>query len=246
MKQILVLKDRNDILNSLIGRNFDQKLKDEAYQMLIEIHKGYFGSGLKCLVYNVDQKTNKVLGIGGSSLLQDQKTGKIYSDLIVENFIKFWGAMISTPTGGDRAVSLERESSVTFFNFGVYNDNNPHRGYNRTCGAKINIGDSALAPTRTDARLVSKFVTSPESLLKIVSNPFSGAPYISGTGQITPISATIQPTGGAGTIREAGLYFVGEPTTGSAPSFMFGHDSISPNVAFIAGQSITIEYTWQL
>jgi len=247
MKQILVLKDRNDILNSLIGRTFDQKLKDEAYEMLVEIHKGYFGSGLKCLVYNVDVKTNKVLGVGGSSLLQEKKTGKIYSDLITENFLKFFGAIMGGLTGGDRAVNLRREASPFGFNVHIYDDANPHDGYNQsTLGGFINVGDSATAPTRTDERLNSKFVTSPESLLKTFSNPNSGAPYNSGTGKIFPISTTIFPTGGSGTIRESGCYLEFVPTTGSSPNFMVAHDLISPTVAFVAGQAITIEYTWQI
>jgi len=227
MKQILVLKDRNDILNSLIGRNFDQKLKDEAYQMLVEIHKGYFGSGLKCLVYNVDRKTNKVLGVGGSSLLQEKKTGKIYSDLITINFLKFFGGIMGGLTGGDRPVSLEREADTSLFNVHCYDDANPHDGYNQsTLGGFINVGDSATAPARGDARLNSKFVTSPESLLRVFSNPNSGAPYNSGTGKIFPISATIFPTGGLGTIRESGCYLElsrASPRAGAvalSPTFM--------------------------
>jgi len=246
-QQIIVLKNRNDLLNSFVGKSFDQKLKDEAYQMLVEIHKGYFSSGLKCLVYNVDQKTNKVLGIGGSSLLQNKKTGEIYSDLIMGNFLRFWGGMVSTPTGGDRTINMGREASPPAgFNVNIYDDNSSHKGYNQTLGGKINIGSSATAPDRADERLGAKFVSSPESLLRVISNPNSGSIYNSGTGRISPITANIQPTGGAGTIRETGLYLNCVPVTGGAPDFMFAHDSISPNVVFVAGQAINIEYTWQL
>jgi len=245
-QQLIVLKNRNDLLKTLIGRNFDQKLKDEAYEILMKIHKGYLGSPLKVLVYNVDTKTNKVLGIGGSSLLKNPETGKIISDLIPINFITFWNAFIGTVTGLDRNVFLEREPDVVFREYGIYNDSNPHRGYNQSLGGRINIGQSATAPTRTDVRLNSKFVTSPESAVKTVDNPNQGAVYTSATGKISPITANIQPTGGAGTIQETGLYLNATPVSGGTADSMFAHDVISPSVSFIAGQSITIEYTWQI
>ena len=99
MKQYLLLKEKNDSLNSLIGKSFNEKSKFEAEKILTEIHKGYFSSWTKALVYCIEPKTNEILGVGGSSLFYDKTRKRIHSDILMENFGVLLRAKFTKVTG---------------------------------------------------------------------------------------------------------------------------------------------------
>jgi len=242
MKQYLILKEKNDSLNSLIGKSFNEKSKLEAEKILTEIHKGYFSSWSKALVYNIDQKTNEILGVGGSSLLYDYKTKRIRSDLILDNYGKFINAWFTFTSGVNVDIS---NTDVLGAGIGlrIYQVGATGSPYNNQYGLRIAIGSSSII-SRSDFNLTAPFVTSPESLRTSI---LGTSIYTSGTGKITAINTGISPTGGAGTIAETGLFTIlGRLAVGNQNTVMLTHDAISPTVSFIAGQQIVINYTWQL
>ena len=70
--------------------------------------------------------------------------------------------------------------------------------------------------------------------------------YVSGLGQIQ-VTATIGPTVGAGTVSETvDMWHFQDVTTSVPRNFLMAHDLISPGVAFIAAQTLTVQYTWQI
>jgi len=242
MKQYLLLKEKNDSLNSLIGKSYNQKSKFEAEKILTEIHKGYFSSWSKALVYCIEPKTNEILGVGGSSLFQNKKTKRIHSDLIMDNFGEFWKALFTFTVSSVQLAVMKSDDGV-LASYQLYLPSASGVGYNNQFGVRIQIGSSSVI-ARTDFKITTPFGNSPESLQL---NILGTSTYQSGTGKIIGINTTFSPTGGSGTVSESALFGVmGVGSTGSQRRVLMAHDAISPPVPFTSGKIITVSYTWQL
>ncbi len=241
-QQYVLLREKSDSLNSLIGKSFNEKSKLEAEKILTEIHKGYFSSWTKALVYCIEPKTNEILGVGGSSLLYDKKRKRIHSDLLMDNFGEFLRALFTFAVSPTEINALWKSDDGVTANYGFYIPA-VAVGYNDEMGMRIQIGSSSVI-ARTDFKITTPFVSSPESLQ---FNILANSTYQSGTGKIIGISITISPTGGSGTVRESALFLrAGVRPVGNGRRILFAHDAISPVVNFTSGKIITVNYTWQL
>lgn len=236
-QQYVLLRKENDSLNSLIGQSFNQKSKFEAYKILSEIHeKANVRSMSKVLVYCVDPKSNQILGVGGSSLMQNKKNGKIVSDLISDNFGFMWTFFHRSP------ISLTLSVNYIDIN-GNVNPRNLYRvggnGQWDRLGGMIQVGSGTTPPARTDFKIETPFVSSPESTIAGIAG-FSV--YSPATGKITGIARQISPTGSSGTVNESALF---QEWRNPGNRYLLARDSISPGVSFIAAQNIVVDYTWQ-
>ncbi len=230
------MRKENDLLNSLIGKSFNQKNKFEAEKILNEIHS-------KAQDRSIDKKTlcyvtknNEILGLGGSTLMKD-KDGKIISNLILDNFGKFLAGIFK---GGliTNNVALKNQANVgqTFNIYGVTNLFNAQSNFR----SLLRVGSGNTPPTRQDFFVETVFGTAPES------NAFESAipVFNSGLGNFKNVGSIT--AGGSGTINESILFNVWDNSANVNELTTLFRDIISPGVSFIAGQSIALEYTVQL
>lgn len=235
-QQYVLLRKKNDLLNSLIGQSFNQKSKFEAYKILKEIHKQADQYSMeKALCYVVDNE--EIKGVGGSSLMKDKKTGEIVSDLILDQF-GVWLAGLCKGSSANFGITIQDQfnasrslntyGGITFNNDGIANK------------IELLIGSGITVPARTDFNVETAFGTAPESLAILSSNPVwnSSLGNFKNAGAIT--------AGGSGTINESVLRSIWDDTTSVTRGFSLYRDIISPGQSFIAGQTIALEYTVQL
>ncbi len=240
-QQLILLRKENDLLNSLIGQSFNQRTKLEAYKILTEIHsKAQDRSiGKMALCYVLDK--NEVLGVGGSTLLKD-KNGKIFSNLILDQFGVWLAGLFSFQSASARNILIKSTGGI-IKTVGVYTSGTffgiLQGGI--TVGAKIQVGSGSTAPARTDFTIETPFGTAPESSAFVApSNPV----YNSGLGNFKYNSSI--STGGAGTINESILTARWRDIGLTVDNYILFRDIISPSASFIAGQTIALEYTVQL
>ncbi len=236
-QQYVLLRKENDLLNSLIGQSFNQKSKFEAYKILTEIHsKAQDRSiGKMALCYIVDK--NEVLGVGGSTLLKDKK-GKIVSNLILDNFGILLAGLFKGGSG-EKSVVIKDVGGINQTLFAVATVSIKFNQQNAT-KILLAVGSGSLAPARTDFKIQTAFGTAPESLSFDTGIPV----YNSGLGNFKSLGSII--AGGSGTINESVLNPNWVNSGGAIKNFTIFRDIISPGQSFIAGQSITLEYTIQL
>jgi len=237
--QYELLRKNNDSLNCLIGKSFNQKSKFEAEKILTEIHsKAQNRSiGKTALCYVLDK--DEIKGVGGSTLIKD-KNGKIFSNLILDQFGEFLAGLMNQLTSlainrNIRTIS-NFNSTVTVIGNEPFNDNDA----GKILGTKMQVGSGSTAPLRTNFNIETAFGTAPESGFIAHGTPV----YNSSLGQIKFNGSII--SGGAGTINESGLLgdFV---RAGEIPeTYLLFRDIISPAQAFVAFETITLEYTTQL
>ncbi len=241
MKQeYILLREKNDLLNSLIGQSFNQKSKFEADNILKEIHKKADQYSMeKALCYVLDK--GEIKGVGGSSLMQNKKSGEIVSDLILDQFGVLFAGVLSKFQVADKIIQLKTTlgglvnlkaigSGTTF----------PQLGFGGI-GNRFQVGSGSTSPARSDFNIETAFGTAPESGLM---SPASDPVFNSGLGNFKMIASII--AGGAGTINESVWIGTFLNTANATNSYAFFRDIISPAVPFIAGQSIALEYTVQL
>ena len=239
-QQLILLREENDLLNSLIGQSFNQRTKFEAEKILTEIHsKAQDRSiGKMALCYVIDK--NQVLGVGGSTLLKDKK-GKITSNLILDNFGLWLAKIFSTLTTTNQ--------SFTGVNTGGANSPIHSRAltsnvFNITSGGAVGVrlivGSGSTPPARTDFFVQTKFITAPENALFASGFPV----YNSVLGNFKNLGSILAR--GSGTINESALVDRMRTQASGIADLSLFRDIISPAVPFIAGQSIALEYTIQL
>jgi len=235
-QQLILLREENDLLNSLIGQSFNERTKLEAYKILTEIHsKAQDRSiGKMALCYVLDK--NEVLGVGGSTLLKDKK-GKIISNLILDQF----GIVLAGVFKGDTLSKsvIVKDISAVDQSVTVVSSGSP---FVRSNSARmlLLVGSGSTSPTRQDFFIQTPFGTAPESLFFASSNPV----FNSGLGNFKNIGSIT--AGGAGTINESVLGAVWLDGLQVLRTWALFRDIISPAQSFIAGQSIALEYTIQL
>jgi len=236
-----LLRKENDLLNALIGKSYNQKSKLEAGKILAEIHsKGQsrlFDKRALCFI--VDK--NEIKGVGGSTLLKDKKTGKIISNLILDQ----WGLItagifrplstaISTITVNDNngnPVGVNVRTGGTFFLAVVGGI---------PVGSRLQVGASSTSPLRTDFAVNTPFVTAPEMNAFTTSTPV----WSSGVGTFK--TAGLITAGGSGTVRESILLQQWRDAGVGTRNYTLFRDLISPALGFGIGQSIALEYTVQM
>lgn len=241
MKQeYVLLKKENDLLNSLIGQSFNERTKLEAYKIIKEIHKQADQYSMeKALCYVVDK--GEVKGVGGSTLMKDKKTGEIVSDLILDQFGVLFAGVLSKFQVADKIIQLKNTSGAlinlkpigtptTFAQLGFGG-----------IGNRFQIGSGSTPPVRQDFNIETAFGTAPESGLM---SPATDPVFNSGLGNFKMIASIT--AGGAGTINESVWIGTWLNSANATNQYAMFRDIISPAVAFVAGQTIALEYTIQL
>ncbi len=237
-QQYVLLRQENDLLNELKGRTFNDRLKDDALKILNEIHdKADFTCPEKTLCYVV--RDNVLKGVGGSTLMKNTKTGKLHSDLILDNYGKFMAGIFKGLVGGANLMFLVDEVGATR-TLRVYTTSNQ---FNDAVARRVvlQVGGGITPPARDDFDIETALGTAPENVFFDCNIPvwISANGTFKNTGNIT--------AGGSGTINESILqHHWTEAGAGVSGIFTSFRDSISPGVAFIPGDGIIVEYTVQL
>ena len=239
-QQYIILSKENDLLNSLIGQSFNQRTKFEADKILKEIHKQADQYSMeKAMCYVIDK--GEIKGVGGSSLMQNKKTGEIVSDLVLNNFGILFAGVMSRFRAVDKIVSLINKlgAPITLKAIGT-STTFPQLGFGGI-GNSFQVGSGSTAPDRADFDIETAFGTAPEDTNMF---PATDPVFNSGLGNFKMIASIT--AGGAGTINES--IWIGRflNTSNGTNEYAFFRDIISPAVAFIAGQTIALEYTVQL
>jgi len=240
-QQYELLRERNDPLKELSGKTYNAKTKFEAEQILKEIHSvskdRMIDKNALCYILKEDE----IKGVGGSTLLQNKKTGEIESNLIMDNF-GFWLSSIyrrrTTATGPNPTLTDNANIGQAVRGYGAsvhFNESN------RSLGSRLAVGSGVTAPTRTDFNIETRFATAPEM------NDFFPAsdPVYNATNGNFSIVGSIT-AGGTGTVNE-GMEFQRYQAT-SASDFIFAmfRDIISPGQPFVISDTISLEYTVQI
>jgi len=239
-QEYILLRKENNLLNSLIGQSFNQRTKNEADKILNEIHKQADRYCMeKAICYVMDK--GEIKGVGGSSLMQNEKTGEIVSDLILNNFGLWLSKIFSTRTTANQSFTGVNSAGG---NTPIHSRALTSNVFNITSGGAVGInlavGAGSTPPARTDFTLETFFGTAPESLVFVAGFPV----YNSGLGTFKNVGSII--AGGSGTINESVLFNVWRTQASGLATFAQFRDIISPSVSFIAGQSILLEYTVQI
>jgi len=237
IQQYDLLRKDNDLLNSLIGQSFNQKSKFEAEKILDEIHSKAAGRtiGKKTLCYIVDKQ--EIKGVGGSTLMKDKKTGKITSNLILDNFgiwlSRVWKGGVITISAALITTAGSAKSVNVYTSGSQFNSANAFRGL-------LQVGSGNTAPARTDIAIETAFGSGPEATFFESSIPVYnlGNSNFKNLGQITAL--------GSGTVNESVFLVAWRATDLSTQIYALYRDIISPGQAFITGQSIALEYTTQM
>jgi len=108
-------------------------------------------------------------------------------------------------------------------------------------GSEVQVGQGSTPPTRSDVDIETPFANGgvEDAAVSTAIGVYDFA------GQIT-VTTIITPANGAGTITETALIWEFQDTGLTGRKFLMAHDAISPGVSFIATETITVTYTWQL
>ena len=239
-QQYVLLRKENDLLNSLIGQSFNQRTKFEADNILKEIHKQADQYSMeKAICYVMDK--GEIKGVGGSSLMQNKKTGEIVSDLILDQFGVLLAGVLSKFTGVDKIIQLKSKTGA-LINLRAIGAGTtfPQTGFGGI-GNSFQIGSGSTSPARTDFDIETAFGTAPENTNMF---PATDPVFNSGLGNFKMVASIT--AGGVGTINES--IWIGRflNTSNATNEYAFFRDVISPAVPFVAGQTIALEYTIQL
>jgi len=246
MKQnYILLRDSNYLLESLIGKSFNEKSKLEASKILDEIHakasRRLIGKRALCFILDKDE----IKSVGGSTLIKDRKTGEIVSNLILDQCGLWLASLFRLTSGSVTTMPLIKDTGGTDRTFASYG-NETFRPWNRTGfigsqGMQVRVGSGSTAPLRNDFKIETALITAPESgNINATTNPV----WNSGLGNFKYLGSVT--AGGSGTINESILLGNWLDNTGNIRSQALFRDIISPASSFIVGQSIALEYTIQL
>lgn len=248
MSKYTVLRHRNDWLSNYKGQIFNAKLNEEIFKGVISEHAKYKSGnqnfveqlGKKCLVTCIDPITMELESIGASSLLRDEITGQIIDNLILDNFGLFFSRLITNGSGGG-AVTLTTDTGG---GAGVNIYANSNFEFNRKTAAAlpslsvIQMGSSSTTPARDNFAIFAALPNPPE-------DDYLSTNLGAYTGVNTVIyQADANPTGGSGTVKEAGSFQKWYNSGGTESTFMLTHDAVSPNVPYTSGKLLRAAYVW--
>ncbi len=241
-QQYVLLRKENDLLDSLIGKSFNEKSKFEAGRILEEIHSKAESRmiGKTALCYVVDN--SEIKGVGGSTLMKNKKTGKIVSNLILDNFGEIMNTLhFGNPSSNFNAPVLDVSGVARTLPFYI-NNNWQDIAFGGADGILTQFGSGTNAPARTDFNIQTAFGTPPES--GTITNMTTIPVWNSALGQIKTSGNII--AGGAGTINELVLSSLLQGLGNTQRRIAYYRDIISPGQTFIATQTLALEYTIQL
>jgi len=218
----------NQELSNFVGYTVKEKILMDATKILLENKAktlGYLPKPAEVSLV-VCHENGEIKGIGGSK--PNDIFNNNYGDLL-----KSWFRAATS-----RTVTLVDDGGV---NRTIQTGGSGSAWNNSTGGSRFQVGQGSTPAARSDLAIETPFGSAPENAL--VDSNVGG--YNSGLGQIT-ITALIGPTGGSGTVTETVDMWFFQKNTGGGHNFLMAHDLISPGVAFIAAQTLTVQYTWQL
>ncbi len=234
--QFISRRELNDPLKEMYGASFNSKNKLESERILRDIHSvtqhRSFDKNALCYIVNDGQ----IKGVGGSTILEDVKTGKLHSNLILNNLGIFL-AGVFRGVAGVQSVNIN-DTAGTVRSFLTYNTDTT---YNDQASARIimQVGSGTTPPARTDFSIETALSTAPESASFASSKPIYNLPNSNykNNGNVT--------AGGSGTVNEAVLIAVWEDSGSALRNVALYHDIISPGQVFVIGETIALEYTTQ-
>ena len=226
------------LIEDYIGYTYKQKVIDDIHKIVLESKKFLDPIALaECCLITIHDK-GEIKSLGAS----------VPSDLIMDNFgelLKVLSYQIITGANETQALTDITNSAISVF---LRDMNAGQSGFtflntasaSRSFGVRLQVGSSGTTPTRQDFNIGTPFGTSPED------TPFNTnvAGYNSGNGQIT--FGNNITAGGAGTVAEAIAQLFIIDTSAVAKVVMIFRDLISPSLAFIAGQTIAVDWVIQI
>jgi hypothetical protein len=233
LKQEVIGKEYNEKLNNLIADYF-QKRKFEKLGFIPR--PGAIG-----VIHTLED--GMIKNIGGSDPF----------DIINDNFGKWFGSWFSVPSNafadsrclvglGNEPIDINGSSHGTSFD-AIYGQQNGGNNWSGLGGlSRMQIGAGLTPPTVSDINIETPFVGGLESTRILVSG---GSSYIPTIARVAT-AASIGPVTGAGTINELCLFTDMSTRFPQNFTFLFSHDTISPGVPFIGGETIFAQYFWQL
>lgn len=228
----------NEYLNQFKGKTINDRIVKDSSNYLLEekLKENKKIPNEVSLVTVIDPKTKQIISIGGS----------IPNDLITDAFGLMWSQHNRVVVGGtvDFGGLIAEDGvsrTIRLINVGTPVNTRYNEGNLPNAGGQVKIGQGITAPVRTDFDIETPFVTTPESLPVNVSPPI----YDNVLNQITFF--TLQVAGGSGIISEIGFFLLWRDlTTGVTRRYLIAHDLVSPTVSFVVGQSIAVNWTWQI
>jgi hypothetical protein len=109
-------------------------------------------------------------------------------------------------------------------------------------GTRFQIGTDGTEVTRDDVNIGAAFTVG------LQASPFapSGLGGFNSTTGIAQTSGNVVTSTSGGIIEECALFGDWRATDSAKHLFMLAHDNILPNVTFLAGQTVNVEYSFQL
>jgi len=254
MRKYSVLRTKNDWLSNYRGQTFNAKLNEEIIKGVISEHAKYKSGnenfveqlGKKCLVTCIDPKTMELESVGASSLLIDNITGQIVDNLILDNFGLFYKILFRAPQTGIGTTATLTDDTGTDYARAILG-NGSNTGFlhgpsatNASIGTQVQMGGGTTSPARDDIAIFIPLPSPPEDdYLDTGEGAYTGAFTIT-------YQADANPTGGSGTVKEAGTFGKWSVASGASTTaqFMLTHDSVSPNVTYTSGKLLRAAYVW--
>jgi len=228
----------NEYLNQFKGKTINEKILADCRNYLLEekLRITQKNPNEVSIVHVEDPKTKEIISIGGS----------VPSDLITDALGFMMQEHFRIPVGGiiDTPLIFIAEDGVARSLRLLYSSPTILTAYNSaigTRGGQVKIGQGSSAVNRSDFDIETPFVTSPESLPINIQPPV----YDNVLGQIE-FFALVQAVG-SGTVSEIGFFINWRDiTTNGTRRYMIAHDLVLPTVSFVAGQTIAVNWLWQL
>ena len=222
-----------------IGKTFNERLNKEMidyYQEKKFTILGYFPRpGVIGMVHTLEDGAIKAVGASDPF------------DQITNNFGKFMAAMfcplVNAPNPpaaeigpGNPPIDITGASVPGRYSY----SNNVGAAWNFGSGGEsyIQIGAGVTPPLITDFQIETPFTNGGVEDSQVLLTGSGG--YNAGTFRVS-MATSIGPTGGAGTINEMGWI-----CDWSGTLFMMTHDAISPGVPFVLGETIFVQYFFQI
>ncbi len=220
----------NQELSQYVGFTQKEKVLNDAAKILLENKAEKLGFLPKpALVSLVTVSENEeIKSIGGS----------IPSDLITDQFVRLFGLMFGTSASQRSRIIQDITNVARTVRFSATGNNPWPDGPG---GSEVQVGQGSTPPARSDVDIETPFANGgvEDAAVSTAIGVYDFA------GQIT-VTTIITPATGTGTVTESTLVWQFQDEGAVVRKFLMAHDLISPGVSFIATQTITVTYTWQL
>jgi len=226
-----------ELIQDYRGYSYNQKIIDDCHKIVLESKKHLDPIALAecCLISVLDKGEIKSLG------------SSIPSDLINNNFgLAYRGLFLQVVAAANVSEVLKDIANVSETIF--LNDmqaNNGHEAFTwgtagLNIGFRIQVGQGSSAPARSDFNIETPFGTSPEDT-DFNINPSA---YNITNGKITFGNSIV--AGAAGTVSEAIYKAFFNNSVNAQKEFLMFRDLVSPGVVFILGNTIAVDWVFQL